>query len=272
MRIRPFRLSDLEYFRIPPFPDNAVAWVLVDPAPIGYAAHAPLPGTPELADLYGFIFPHMRRRGYGSHLLTHLINDLIANSQVRQLAAPVDNLRGATAQFLHANRFVIDHEEWDLINVHVDGSPPTGHNLQAFSPEKAARRFLTLYDDSFALSPWYQPYADEDELIADLGSSSMLLFLRDEQGEDVGFAGIRYAGDTAEIEPFGVAYDRQGEGFGRILLTTLLHHFSQRSIQIVKLSIWANNRAAFRLYRQYGFTIAHARTYLALNIARTTST
>lgn len=264
MQIRSFRSTDYDYFQIPPFPGGGHAWVGLDPFPVGYVGYVPLPGLPHLADLYGYVFPTQRRMGYGSRLLRYLLDEL-ADSPIRQIAAPCDHLQTSVALFLRQRGFVHDHEEIELVRHNLNDVGPTGRRLRQYPEADALPLMRRLYDEAFRPTPWYQPYVSDDELRDDLGRRSDIFFLAIDE-RPIGFAAVRYVDDTAEIEPLGVIAEYQGRGYGRMLLSTLLYELAIRRVAAARLSMWANNPAAYQLYRQLGFQIAHSRIYLAYNL------
>jgi ribosomal protein S18 acetylase RimI-like enzyme len=264
MHIRRFATSDYNSFRIPPFPQGGEAWVGVTHAPIAYVACIPLPGLPHIADLYGAVQPAWRRMGYGSHLLRHLLKQ-IEGGPIRQIAAPCSDLHSDAALFLQANGFEQSHEEYDLVLHNPASLPLTGHSLTQYPLELAAPLLRALYKNAFQGTAWYQPYRDDAELLDDLGAGSDIFFL-EQENRPTGFAAVRYSEKRAEIEPFGIIAERQGHGFGRLFLHTLLNHLGQREIAAVHLTVWSGNTIARQLYRQAGFSHHATRIYLARNI------
>jgi ribosomal-protein-alanine N-acetyltransferase len=72
-------------------------------------------------------------------------------------------------------------------------------------------------------------------------------------GELVGYAGLAAAGGQADVQTIGVRADRRGSGIGAALLTELLDEAARRDSEAVFLEVRADNDAARRLYRRFGF-------------------
>lgn len=265
MVIRPIQPADFTYFEIPPFASTASAWVLETTIPIGYAAIDPVPGLPHIYDLYGFIDPVHRRCGYGSALLRFIVHEAQQMPQLIQLSAPVDSTYADAIPFLQKHGFYNEHLEYELSRPLQDAFRPTGFRLKRLPQHLAARKMNQLYDLCFQDLAWYQPYIDDAEVIANLGADGQIYFL-ESVGGIVGFAGVRYEGRKAEIEPLGIVPAHRGEGFGRILLHTLLHTFYERGCQFVHLTVWADNTPALRLYESEGFRRQDHRQFMALDI------
>lgn len=140
---------------------------------------------------------------------------------------------------------------------------------QTFPRRQAISAFQRLYDRSFADTPWYQPYTEE-EIDADLRRAQDLLFWVCE-GRAVGFVWLhdRASGGT-EIEPMGLLPDARGRGYGRALLLAALHRLAGEGgrEQRVHLAVWRQNAAAIELYSQLGFERRGRRYYLAYDFGQ----
>lgn len=265
MVIRPIQPADFTYFDIPPFSASANAWVLEDSAPIGYAAIDPVPGLTHILDLYGYIDPAYRRQGYGSTFLNFVRAEAKRVAGATQLSALVDSEMVGMKPFLEKHHFCNEHLEYELTLSLKDRIRPNGFTLKQLPPDQAASKLRQLYDVSFRDLAWYQPYIDDSELLGNLGRDGQIYFL-ESMGEVVGFAGVAYDADRAEIEPFGVMPAHRGEGFGRILLNALLHTFMERHSRIAHLTVWAENTPALRLYESVGFVRRDMRQFMALDL------
>lgn len=236
-----------------------------DPTPIGYAAIDPVPGLSHIHDLYGFIAPAYRRQGYGTQFLYFVVQEARQITGVTQLSVPVNSGMSAVKPFLDKHHFYDEHLEYEMICSLQDEIRPNGFRLKRLPHQQAARKMRQLYNLSFQNLAWYQPYVDDEDVLANLGDRGEIYFL-ESTGEIVGFAGVNYAEDGAEIEPLGVVPAARGEGFGRILLNALLYTFAQRGCKFAQLTVWADNIPALRLYESVGFVRQDARQFMALDL------
>ncbi len=265
MIIRPIQTADFAYFEIPTFASTAHGWVLEDAYLIGYAAIDPVPGLPHICDLYGFIDPAFRRRGYGSQFLKFVISQANAIGGVRQLSVSIDSTIEDSIPFLKKRDFYYEHLEYEMSRSVKGDIRPTGFDLKCLPSYQAAQQMIRLYDVCFQTLAWYQPYCDEMEVLDNLGNDGQIYFL-ESMGQLVGFAGVLYENGKAEIEPLGVVPAVRGEGFGRILINTLLYIFSQRGCNFAHLTVWADNTPALRLYESVGFVRQDKRQFMALDL------
>lgn len=242
------------------------AWVLQEEQDlVGYAVVSPLPGLDRVMTLEGFIDPARRRRGFGRRLLQHVLHSL-KQSGVRQLSYGVTSLDSPAAHFLLANRFFIEHEEWQMkrsLLLDLPASPAA--DLRTFPRAVAIGHFCSLYDQSFGGKPWYQPYSPA-EVEATLHDPGDLIFLVTKE-TPIGFVWVRQSnGGAGEIEPIGVAEGYQGQGHGRTLLLAGLHSLKHQGVEVANIGVWRENQAAIHLYQELGFRHVQTLTYLAFNL------
>ncbi|MCW4386121.1 mycothiol synthase [Salinibacterium sp. SYSU T00001] len=207
------------------------------------------PGELELV-----VDPAARRRGLGRELLTRAIEanpSLLAWAHgdhpgaralarstgftpirtLLQLRAPVaavtdtDAASDALADF-EPFRPGVDDADWLTLNA----AAFAGH------PEQGS---LTQADlDARMAEPWFDP---ED-----------LLLLRDRDGL-AAFCWLKVEGEVGEFYVVGVDPSRQSAGLGRRLVSAGLARLASRGIRTASLYVDADNAAAVRLYRSYGF-------------------
>jgi ribosomal protein S18 acetylase RimI-like enzyme len=246
------------------------AWVLwIDDEIVGYTAVLPVPGLPGLVEMEGGILPPRQRQGWGSRLLQQLYADL-ADSGVRQLSYAVPSLDTPAALFLQKHNFFIEHEEWVLTLEPIDNYQLTIVNYQlsiATHPRgEAIPLFSQLYTAAFSNTPWNQPYSEAE--VADLLEESDDILFLVEEDIPVGFVWVRQQSDTAvTLEPIGISKEKQGRGYGRWLLQTLLTQLASEGVTAVTLGVWADNHTAVHLYKSLGFTRTGTLIYLAYDIA-----
>jgi ribosomal-protein-alanine acetyltransferase len=73
------------------------------------------------------------------------------------------------------------------------------------------------------------------------------------EGALVGYTGLFATRHTADVQTLAVAAGRQGEGLGALLLMASLDEARQRGVGEVLLEVRADNEAAARLYKRFGF-------------------
>ncbi|MCL2091641.1 MAG: ribosomal protein S18-alanine N-acetyltransferase [Micrococcales bacterium] len=72
-------------------------------------------------------------------------------------------------------------------------------------------------------------------------------------GTLVGYAGLRFDGDDADVMTIGTQTAQQGRGVGRILLRALLDQARELGARRVFLEVRVDNAAAVHLYTSEGF-------------------
>lgn len=247
------------------------AWLVwLDGELVGYTAVLPVPGLPGLVELEGTIIPTKRRRGIGSALLHH-IQTKVQATDIQQLSYAVPSLDTVAARFLQKNGFFVEHEEWTL---HLNPIPTvalprtTGPlSMRTLPPQQAVPLFCQLYTASFAGTPWAQPFT-KAEVAQALAENRQLYFLfAAEAKTPLGFVWVQQQSTTAvTLEPIGIIKEKQGQGYGRVFLQTLLNQLAAAGIGTAQIGVWANNQAALHLYQSLGFQKISHLTYLALNL------
>lgn len=248
--------------------DAAGAWLLWEDAHLcGYVALFAVPGLPEVFELHGEVQGGACRHGGATQLLDVLV-DSVDRDVVRELSYVVESLESEEAHFLQAYGFQVGHEEWqmagELAPAHGKAPLPRSYDTRTLPHAQALELFLRLYEESFAPTPWYQPYS-RGEVAGGLRDVRDLLFLFHD-GEPVGFAWLREDGDTGEVEPMGIVPAEQGRGAGRALLSMALQRLSQRGLRRVRIGAWRQNKAAIALYRSAGLRRVARRYYLVYEI------
>ena len=230
---------------------------------IGYATLQPLPGLPHLFELAGGIAPPFQRQGAGSFLWQAIKQDVLGTATatgsgqaVQQITHTVNSLESPAARFLLHHHFALEHEEYTMILNKLDSMTlpelAAPSPLQRIGRQTAVSSLPQLYQRCFVGTPWFQPYTP-DEVAATWEPDDELYYLG-ENGEDIGFAWLHFPKlGMAEIEPIGIVRQKQGMGYGRTLLTTILKQLQSQGIHTVTLGVWAYNQAAINLYQSAGF-------------------
>lgn len=245
------------------------AWLmLVNEELVGYTAVLPVPGLPGLVEMEGFITPNWQRQGAGTRLLHH-VQAQLTGTNVQQLSYAVSSLDTPAARFLQKHHFFIEHEEWLLTLSPLSHYSSTIDHAQltfkTLPQSQAISLFQQLYRASFHNTPWDQPFSDA-EIAHSLDDHNPITFLF-ERDTAVGFIWVRRQSDTAVmLEPIGIIKEKQGQGYGRYLLQTLLNQLKSAGISTVTIGVWANNATAVHLYRSLGFQKTSSLIYLAYNL------
>jgi len=81
----------------------------------------------------------------------------------------------------------------------------------------------------------------------------------DALGTIIGYAGVMCIPPIADVQTIAVVPEREGQGIGTALLTTLLGEARAFGARDVLLEVRADNPRAQRLYRWFGFEQIHIR-------------
>ncbi len=239
-------------------------WIITHQAqPIGYATLLPLPGLPHLFEIAGGIAPGFQRQGAGSFLWQMMKQDMAGTAPsagsgqaVQQITYTVESLETPAAHFLRHHQFELEHEEYTMILNELDcirlPELATPAPLQRIGQQTAVSSLPDLYQRCFVGTPWFQPYSAAE--IAATWEPDDELYYLGENNDDIGFVWLHFPEPgVAEIEPIGIVQQKQGMGYGRTLLTTILQQLQDRGVQTVRLGVWANNHIAIGLYQSLGF-------------------
>lgn len=85
------------------------------------------------------------------------------------------------------------------------------------------------------------------------GEDRWYVAARDPRGEVVGYAGLWFDGDDAQVMTIGTATTHQGQGIGRLLLDELVARARTLGAVRVLLEVRVDNEPALRLYERAGF-------------------
>ena len=137
----------------------------------------------------------------------------------------------------------------------VDTNATSTKAVRAFCPGVDDAAWLELNALAFADHPEQgkltQPDLDARMAEAWFDPADFLLLQRDNQL--VGSCWLKVEGSLGEFYAVGVHPERRGEGLGRTLVTAGLQRLAGRGILAASLYVEADNEAAVRLYRSFGF-------------------
>lgn len=85
------------------------------------------------------------------------------------------------------------------------------------------------------------------------GASASTGWSKSEKNRVVGFIGIWYMADEANIVNVGVSIKRRGEGVGELLLIAAIEQALARNSRMIALEVRQSNFVARNLYRKYSF-------------------
>lgn len=80
-----------------------------------------------------------------------------------------------------------------------------------------------------------------------------------ENQEIVGYCGYFVLYENAEILTIGVAQEKQGRGYGRLMMEKMLTEAQKLGAQVMTLEVRVNNQRAIALYKDFGFEIVAVR-------------
>lgn len=80
-----------------------------------------------------------------------------------------------------------------------------------------------------------------------------------ENQEIVGYCGYFVLYENAEILTIGVAQEKQGRGYGRLMMEKMLTEAQKLGAQVMTLEVRVNNQKAIALYQDFGFEIVAVR-------------
>ncbi len=239
-----------------------MAWL--DDEPIGLVRTFKYEGLPQFTAVEGGILPDYRRCGYGTDLLTAVLADLPPHSP-QELVADVGPWDSPAGHFLRHHGFTLEHEE---ITYERPATLPLAAlsfqpDYRVVTPEKhAGYTFTGVYSTSFKPHRWYQRYNP-----INLPSHIPGLLILYHKQRAIGFAWTHVGRHgTGQIEPFGIIPDYQGQGHGRVLLHTALHHLYHQEMSNVRIITWAINQPSRRLYERCGFTAVASNHHLSLKL------
>jgi mycothiol synthase len=203
--------------------------------------------------------PDARRHGHGTELLEHLI----ARSPKLRVWAHGDH---KAARALAASHRLVAVRELLQLRAPVPEQPPapepvegrastSSASVTAFRPGADEDAWLELNARAFASHPEQGrvSHAELDQLTAEPWfAADDFLLLRD--GDLlVGYCWLKVEHGIGEFYVVGVSPERQGEGLGRRLVEAGLRRLAERGIRTSSLYVEADNQAAVRLYRSFGF-------------------
>jgi ribosomal-protein-alanine N-acetyltransferase len=90
-------------------------------------------------------------------------------------------------------------------------------------------------------------------LVEELDGPGRTYLAADVDGALVGYAGLRFDGDDADVMTLGTQTAQQGHGVGRTLLRALLDRARDLGARRVFLEVRVDNAAAVHLYDSEGF-------------------
>lgn len=238
-------------------PDNTV---------IGYAHLVPpeadAPGDDPSGEL--LVHPAHRRRGFGSALVTELVN-CAAEHRVRVWA---HGDLPAAAALAKSTGFTRIRSLWRL-RMSLKDAPipepvyPDGVTVRTFTPGTDEESWLAVNHRAFAHHPEQGSWTIDDLRLREEEDwfDPSGFFLAERDGQLAGFHWTKVHADGGENgEPIGEVYvigvdpGQQGGGLGRALTIEGLAYLRNRGLADVMLYVDEDNAAAIRMYMTLGFT------------------
>jgi ribosomal-protein-alanine N-acetyltransferase len=112
------------------------------------------------------------------------------------------------------------------------------------------------------LSAEFDDFWNESTLENELSSNNSYYVVAKQNFEIVGFAGLKYVLDEADIMNIVTKKSKRNLGIGTLLLKELLQFAKQNNIKTLTLEVNENNLPAIHLYEKLGFKrIAERKKY-----------
>jgi mycothiol synthase len=202
------------------------------------------------------VHPGQRRRGYGEEILRALlVPGFTAWAHGDHPAARVLAERHGLDRVRTLLQLRVKLDQTQAIE--PAGTPPGAGRLtlDTFQPGRDDDDWVALNARAFASHP-EQGRITTETLQPRLAENPAEHFLvgRDDAGRMVGYCWLKIDGELGEIYVLGVDPERAGQGIGRVLLTAGLAHLRALGIRESNLYVEADNEAALRLYRRFGYT------------------
>ena len=208
--------------------------------------------------------PDARRHGHG----TQLLDELLSRSPKLRVWAHGDHKAAralAASHGLAAVRELLQLRATVPSRVEPVETPVTSDSQAGFRQAQSAigsfrpgvdeQAWLELNALAFAAHPEQGRVsrADLDVLMAEPWFDAEDFLLLGDGGTLVGYCWLKVENGIGEFYVVGVSPGRQGEGLGRRLVEAGLSRLAERGIRIASLYVEADNEAAVRLYRSFGF-------------------
>ncbi len=269
----------LQEWQRPEFHLDSDAWVVLSPPPsaneepiiVGYQeiwnrfGHAVLSGD-------GYVHPQYNNLGIGTTMLRLLEERArqhipFALPQWRvALRNGVDGLDPVASE-LHVNEGYIAiryfwHMEIKLKSLPSAAEWPAGINQQPYNPNADVKPVFDAFEEAFRDHWGYTPWDFElwqRRMLSDESFDPTLWFLAIDGNEIAGGTICRTLDNRVGwISQLAVRSAWRRKGLGRALLQTAFQTFFQRNIQVIRLSVDAENpTGATRLYEKAGMHVAH---------------
>lgn len=196
--------------------------------------------------------PDARRHGHG----TRLLDELLSRSPKLRVWAHGDHKAAralASSHGLVATRELLQLRATVAENMAQSGS--SGDRIETFLVGTDEDAWLGLNARAFASHPEQGRVtrADLDVLLAEPWFDADDFLLLREGDTLVGYCWLKVEGGIGEFYVVGVSPEHQGQGIGRRLVEAGLRRLAERGIRISSLYVEADNEAAVRLYRSFGF-------------------
>lgn len=127
-------------------------------------------------------------------------------------------------------------------------------NLRAWKYEDILR-ISEMEKECFPDEPW-----SYRALVSSFAGDNFYGVVAEEDGEIIGYGGMTFAGDDADIDNVAVSEVYRGGGVGGEIIENLLAEGKARGVKRVFLEVRVSNSTAMGLYLRHGFKGMYART------------
>jgi mycothiol synthase len=230
----------------PPFSDGALVELALGERGEFWIGDAVALRTHTAAEFV--VDPDARRQGQG----TRMLDALISESPSDLLIWAHGDHPGSRAL---ATRFRLERVR-ELLHLEAEVRPPYAPQTTRPFDAADAAAWVALNARAFAAHPEQGAVTrrDLDVLQRKAWFNPNDFLLLEDDGELIGYCWLKVEGDSGEFYVVGVSPDRQGEGWGRLLMHAGMARLASRGIRTAHLYVEGDNAPALALYASFGFT------------------
>ena len=246
-------------------PDPDASWHLLGRADGTLAGYAHLDvSTRGPVQAECVVAPEYRRAGWGRALVTTALE--LTAPRPLQLWSHGDS--AAAARLATSLGFTRVRELWQMrrpLHTELPELPDVaGVRIRTFRPGTDDAAWLALNARAFVEHPEQGAMTqhDLDRRMSEPWFDPVGFFIAARDGRLVGFHWTKVHGDpdgghapVGEVYVVGVDPDARGDGLGRLLMLTGLHHLRNRGLDCVLLYVESDNTAAVAVYSRLGFQL-----------------
>jgi ribosomal protein S18 acetylase RimI-like enzyme len=222
-----------------------------------------MPST-EVAEVSAFTLPEHRQKGYFKKLLKEAAKELIkygppelllvCETQSKPGFEAVKNIEGElefTEYFLRYKGSLNVSKNHQLLRIKLQEA-----SLKDFEVIVELRQ--QIFNES---------YEDVKSIVQNtMQSENRIQYIATLEDDPVGVGAVSFDKDEVSINGLGISPQYQGKGYGRELLTLIIHELQKKGVQEITIDVNSSNENAFHLYKSCGFEVETAFDYYKVNI------